>query len=127
MDIPILTYLASFLLIGWGISHLFVTRSVVRGFGDISSDNRRVITMEWITEGVALVFIGSIVGIARYVDGASQVSQAVYWSSFLVLNVLSVVSLFTGFRNSFIAFKLCPFIFTGSSLLIVAGSMLNYP
>jgi hypothetical protein len=31
------------------------------------------------------------------------------------------VSLATGFRVKFIAYRLCPVIFTGSSLLIVAG------
>ena len=40
---------------------------------------------------------------------------------FSALNILSMVSVFTGFRNSFLAFRLCPFVFTGSSILIVAG------
>ena len=30
----------------WGIAHLVPTRSVVRGFGEITLDNRRIITME---------------------------------------------------------------------------------
>ena len=32
----------------WGIAHLVPTKSVVDGFGDISEDNRHIITMEWI-------------------------------------------------------------------------------
>ncbi len=81
--------------------------------------------MEWITEGVTLIFIGFLVAITTYLDGTSLLSKAVYWSSIVVLNVLSIVSIFTGFRNSFIAFKLCPLIFTGSSILIAVGSLLK--
>ena len=125
MNLPILTYAASFILMGWGIAHLIPTRGVVREFGAISLDNKRIIAMEWITEGVALVFIGLLVALTTYLDGTSLLSQAVYLSVVVVLNVLSIVSLFTGSRNSFIAFKLCPFIFTGSSILIIVGSTMN--
>ncbi len=51
MNGSLLLYLASLLLIGWGIAHLLPTKNVVKGFGDISLDNQRVITMEWINEG----------------------------------------------------------------------------
>jgi hypothetical protein len=45
------------------------------------------------------------------VDAASPVARAVYWLAVIGLNVLSVVSLFTGFKVNFIPFKLCPYIF----------------
>lgn len=122
MNGSILVYIGSFVTFTWGVAHLFPTRNVVRGFGEISADNRRIIAMEWIIEGVALIFIGVLVALVTYVDRSSMVSQTVYWASFSALNALSLVSLFTGFRNSFVAFKLCPFIFTGSSLFIVIGS-----
>ena len=125
MNGAILTYIGSFLLLGWGVAHLFPTRNVILGFGEISADNRRIIQMEWITEGVALIFIGVLVTIVTYLDRTNLLSNAVYWTSFGVLNVLSVVSLFTGFRNSFIAFKLCPVIFTSSSILIVIGGSIG--
>lgn len=117
------TYFGSFLTFAWGVAHLFPTRSVVRGFGELSADNRRIIAMEWIVEGVSLIFTGILVALVTYIDRNSPVSHAVYCASFGFLNTMSFVSLFTGFRNSFIAFKLCPFIFTGSSLLIVIGGL----
>jgi len=120
-----LAFIGSSLVIVWGVAHLFPTRNVVRGFGEISVDNRRIITMEWIIEGVALIFIGVLVALVTYVDRSSAVSQTVCWASFGALNVLSLVSLFTGFKNPFIAFRLCPIIFTGSSLLIVIGSHMS--
>ena len=46
---------AAVLTTGWGVAHLFPTRSIVRDFGDIGTQNRRVITMEWIFEGITLI------------------------------------------------------------------------
>lgn len=118
----ILLYLGAFLPLFWGITHLIPTRSVVAGFGEISLDNRRIITMEWIVEGVSLISLGVIVAVVTSIDHAAAISRAVYWISFAALNALSVVSLFTGFKVSFLPFKLCPAIFTTSSILILLGS-----
>ena len=104
---------------------MFPTRKVVSGFGDISADNRRIITMEWINEGVTLMFIGVLVGLVTYLDRSSAISRGVCWVSFGALNALSVISIFTGFRISFLPYKLCPFLFTGSSILIVVGSQIG--
>ncbi len=81
--------------------------------------------MEWVAEGLSLVFTGILVGIVTYLDSPGLVSRSVYWLSFGFLNALSVLSLITGYKNSFIAFRLCPFIFSGSSLLIMVGSYIE--
>ena len=120
----ILLYVGAFFVCVWGVAHLFPTKSVVKGFGEISQDNRRIITMEWIVEGVSLIFIGLLVAAVTMVDYGSTGSKALYWICFAELNVLSVVSLFTGFKVNFLPFKLCPVIFTGSSVLILLGSLL---
>jgi len=117
----VLLYLGAVLTALWGTVHLFPTKSVVQGFGDISLDNRRIITMEWIIEGVSLIFVGAIVAAATYIDSASTVSRTIYWISFVMLNTLSLISLFTGFRVDFLPYKLCPVIFTTSSVLILLG------
>jgi len=114
-------YLGAAIPAVWGVAHLFPTRNVVRGFGDLSVDNQRVITMEWINEGATLVFIGSLVAAVTWIDPAAAVSRAVYWLCIVMLNTLSVISLFTGFRVRFIAYRLCPVVFTGASLLLLAG------
>ena len=121
----ILIYIGSFLVFGWGAAHLFPTKNIVDGFGNISADNKYIISMEWINEGVSLIFIGFLVAFVTYIDSTNKISSSIYWISFGMLNVLSVISLFTGFKNSFIMFKLCPVIFSGSSILIVIGSNLN--
>jgi hypothetical protein len=120
----ILLYLGAFLTFAWGLSHLFPTKSVVAGFGEISPDNQHIITMEWIVEGISLIFIGFLVAAVTWIDHSNTVSKVIYWICFAELNLLSIVSLFTGFKVSFILFKLCPVIFTGSSLLILLGSLL---
>lgn len=120
----LLLYLGSFFTLAWGVAHLFPTRSVVQGFGEISQDNKRIITMEWIVEGVSLIFIGILVAVVTLVDHNSTVANVVYWVCFAELIILSIVSLFTGFKVNFLPYKLCPVIFTGSSILILLGSLL---
>jgi predicted RND superfamily exporter protein len=120
----ILLYLGSGLTSIWGAAHLLPTRSVVSGFGEISPDNRRIITMEWIIEGVALIFVGALVLTVTIIDSASPVAHAVYLSSSVLLLVMALVSLFTGFRVGFLPYKLCPLIFSISAVLILAGTFL---
>ena len=123
MDL-VLLYLGSGLTVIWGIAHLFPTKSVVQVFGEISIDNKRIITMEWIIEGLVLIFIGVLVFTVTVIDPSNVVSTAVYFISVIMLLVMALLSLFTGFKISFLPFKLCPFIFTTSAVLIVIGGMI---
>jgi hypothetical protein len=123
MDL-ILLYLGSGLTVLWGVAHLFPTKSVVQGFGEISIDNKRIITMEWITEGLALIFIGVLVATVTAIDPSNVVSTAIYFVSVIMLLVMALLSLFTGFKVSFLPFKLCPFIFTASAVLILIGGLI---
>ena len=119
----VLLYSGSAFISFWGIAHLFPTKSVVAGFGEISVDNKQIITMEWIIEGIALIFIGSIVAIVTAIDHTSSISSAIYLSSVVVLIVLAIVSFFTGFKIRFLPFKLCPVIFITSAVLIILGGL----
>ncbi len=114
-------YAGSVLLLFWGIAHLFPTKDVVEGFGDISLDSQRIIAMEWIIEGVSLIFIGLLVASVTYVDYTSLVSKTVYRISFLMIVALSVISIMTGFKINFVPYKLCPAIFITSAILIILG------
>jgi hypothetical protein len=110
------------LTIIWGVAHLFPTNSVVRGFGNISVDNTNIITMEWITEGVALIFIGLLVNVVTIVsDSPDKVTKAIYLLTFVMLVAMSVLSLFTGFKIDYLPFRLCPVIFMTSGILIIQG------
>jgi hypothetical protein len=119
-----LLYVASVLTGLWGIAHLFATRGVVAGFGELTANNRRIITMEWIVEGVALISTAAFVAAATALDSQATVSSAVYAVAMTTLLALALVSLFTGFRVAFLPFRLCPIIFTLSAVLIGLGSWL---
>ena len=101
----------------WGISHIIPTNSIVEGFGDISVDNKRIILMEWINEGATLIFIGSLIILVTFIQTSERkLKKAVYLLSFIMLISMAVLSLFTGFKVDFIAFRLCPVIFTLSAI-----------
>jgi hypothetical protein len=120
----ILLYLGAGLTAMWGIAHLIPTRNVVAGFGDIGDDNRQIITMEWLVEGVSLIFVGVLVAVVTFIDPGAAVSKAVYIVSTIGLLALALVSLFTGFKVKFLPFKLCPFILTVSALLVITGALI---
>lgn len=120
----ILLYTGSALTFLWGLTHLFPTRDIVAGFGELSDDNRNIITMEWIVEGVALMFIGVLNGAVTFVDPSTEISRVVYSVSAGGLVSLALVSLFTGFKVNFLPFKLCPVIFSVSAILLLLGSWL---
>jgi len=120
----VLLLIAATLPFIWGVAHLFPTKNVVKDFGDISVDNKNIILMEWINEGITLIFIGILIFVVTIIDPFSNISIAVYWVCFGGLNVLSVVSLLTGFKVNFLPFKLCPIVFTGTSIFLVLGILI---
>jgi len=117
----IVLFLGALLPFLWGVAHLFPTKSVVQGFGDISQDNKNIITMEWLVEGVALIFVGALIFIVTVIDPVNIISTATYIVTSIFLIIMAIVSLFTGFRINFVPFKLCPIIFTASAILITLG------
>jgi len=120
----ILTFIGAILTTFWGVAHLFPTKSVVKGFGDISLDNKRIITMEWIIEGITLIFIGTLVITVTIIDPISVTSKIVYIFSVIGLFALAIVSVFMGFKIDFLPYKLSPFIFSASAILILLGALL---
>ena len=116
-----LFYIAGTLTLLWGISHLFPTKGVVEDFGDISPDNKLIITMEWIVEGLTLIFIGILTIIITTIETESKLAKNVYVLIVGMLLSLAILSLFTGFRVDFLPFKLCPIIFSASAILIILG------
>jgi len=121
---PVVLYVAAAMTGLWGVAHLFATKGVVAGFGDLTGDNRRIITMEWLVEGVALISTAAFVAAATAIQPEAAVASAVYAVATGTLVVLAIVSLFTGFKVPFLPFRLCPVIFGLSAALIVWGAWL---
>lgn len=120
----ILFYIGGATAFLWGVTHLFPTRNVVKGFGAITLDNQRIITMEWITEGATLIFLGILTMLITALYPLTDFSKTIYWAIIIMLLALAGISLFTGFKVNFLPYKLCPFIFTASATLIWLGMIL---
>jgi hypothetical protein len=121
----ILLYTGSGAIAFWGIMHMVKTRAVVGGFGQLSDDNRLVLTMEWILEGVTLCFIAALVVVVTLHAGSeTSLARLVYRVSGLMLIVMAMVSLFTGARASPLPYKLCPPIFGSVAALYLVASTL---
>ena len=121
----ILLYIGSIIIILWGIAHIVPTKSVVSGFSSVSEDNRRIITMEWVAEGLTLCFIGLLVLIVTLlIQSGNQVSDIVYRISAAMLLVMAIWTLVTGARTAIIPIKVCPAVKTVVAVLFLAGSFL---
>ena len=90
----VLLYIGSAVLIVWGIAHIIPTKNVVNGFGQISEDNKRMITMEWVAEGLCMIFIGSLVLVITLAKGADDGAMIiVYRTSAIMLLIMAGVTL----------------------------------
>ncbi len=107
----------------WGAAHVAAARGVVAGFGDLTPDNRRIITMEWVAEGLALCFVGVLVVATRLWAGGGA-GRVVYLASAAFLLVLAALSSFTGARTRIVPMKLCPYIKTAATAAFVLGTFL---
>ena len=121
----LLLYLGGALTILWGTAHLFPTSKVVQGFGPITQDNRRILTMEWVAEAILLTFTGVLIVVmtARFGTGAPATKTTAAVSAAMLL-VLAGVSSLTGGRVDFIMYRLCAPIFVLSAALLLAGAFL---
>ena len=118
----ILIYISSIIIIIWGIAHIIPTKSVAAGYEDISRDNKLIFIMEWIAEGITLIFIGTLTLLINILNGyQNPASLNVFRISAVMLIIMAILTAFTGARTKVIFFKICPFVKTiGAVLLLLA-------
>lgn len=119
-----LAYVAAGMVFLWGISHIVPTRQVVAGFGDIGADNRHIITMEWVAEGLAFVFVGILVAVVTWSDASPESAEDLVYRvvpGFLL--TIGAWTAMTGARTGVIWFKMRPVVMTLSSALLVWASL----
>lgn len=120
----VLAHVAAALVFLWGASHVIPTRQVVAGFGDIGVDNRRIITMEWVAEGLSFMFVGVLVAVVAASGGVSEAgADLVYRVVPGFLLVIGIWTAMTGARTKVIWFKMCPVVMTVSSALLITASL----
>ena len=121
----ILLYIGSIVIILWGVAHLIPTKAIVNSFGPISEDNKRIITMESIAEGITLCFLGVLVLlVTSLADSQSQAAYIVYLSCAVMLLIMAILTTLTGARTSILPYKICPVVKTVVAILFILGSVL---
>lgn len=119
----VMVSIGSVVIFLWGIGHLIPTRSVVAGFGVLSEDNKRIITMEWIAEGLTLCFIGFLVLLVTlYAGPRNLVSVIVYRAAAWMLVLMAGLTFVTGARTSIAPIKICPLVKSIVAILFFLGS-----
>ncbi len=120
-----LVYIGSAIIIAWGVAHIFPTGAIVRGFGEISEDNKKIIAMESIAEGLTLIFLGALPMVFTILSGPQgKPADIVYLACAVMLLVMALLTLITGARTSQIPYKICPVIKTAVAVLFILGSIL---
>ena len=61
MSVEILIYAASTLIFIWGVVQIYPTKSRSKVIGELSGDNNKIVSMEWIAEGVTFILIAILV------------------------------------------------------------------
>jgi hypothetical protein len=109
----------------WGVSHIIPTEQVVAGFGDITQDNRRIITMEWVAEGLSFVFVAALIVAVTWSSSTLEAAKdLVYRVSSAFLITIGIWTAMTGARTGVIWFKACPVVMTVSAGLLIAAGYL---
>ena len=117
-------HLGAAIVVAWGIAHIVPTKAVVRGFGPISPDNRRIITMEWVAEGLALIFVGLITLIvAMSAAPGDATALLVFRLCAAALSVLAIWTLMAGFQTSVLPIRICPIVLMTAAALILCGTV----
>ena len=121
----ILLYAGSIIVIGWGIAHIIPAKVVVKGFGDISEDNKKFILMEWVAEGLTICFIGILVLLTGILGGMeNEVSLIVFRICAGMVIVMGVWTALTGAKTSNIPTKICPYVLAVVGILFIIGSLI---
>lgn len=119
-----LVYVGSAVIFLWGVGHLMPTRGIVEGFGDVGHDNRMIIAMEWIIEGVTLCFLGVLVAVTASILGPGNAATfLVTRLAASMLLVLAAISAFTGARTSVLPMKLCPIVKSVVALVFLLSTL----
>lgn len=103
-----LAYIAAATVALWGVAHVIPTRKVVAGFAPLTTDNRRVLTQEWLAEALAMWGISSLVVVVTAIDGGATMRDWVYRLLAALLIALAALTAATGARTRVIWFKICP-------------------
>ena len=119
----VLAYVAAALIGVWGIAHAVPTKRVVAGFAPITTDNRRVLTQEWLAESVTMWAMAALVVAVTVTAGDTRVTAIVYRVVAGLLLALAALTALTGARTPVVWFKVCPVLLAVSAALLLVASI----
>ena len=120
---PVLAYLAATLIGVWGIAHAVPTKRVLAGFAPITTDNRRVLTQEWLAESFTMWAMAALVVAVTITAGDTRVTAIVYRVVAGLLVALAALTALTGARTPVVWFKVCPILLAASAALLLVASI----
>ena len=121
MQVP--AYVAAALIGAWVIAHAVPTKRVLAGFAPITTDNRRVLTQEWLAESFTMLAMAALVVAVTVTAGDTRVTAIVYLVGAGLLLALATLTALTGARTPVVWFKVCPILLaTSAALLLVAST-----
>jgi len=119
-----MAYIAAGLCGVWGLAHIAATKPVVSGFGPLTIENERILTMAWVGGGLTLLFIGVLVLLfTLQALGAGSMAWLVYQACAGMLIVSAIVMVSTASRTPVVAMKLCPVIEIAAAALLILASV----
>ena len=118
----VLAYVAAGVVFLRGVSHIIPTRQVVAGFGDISQDNRCVVTMQWVAEGLSLIFVAALVAAVTWSGRTPETAEdLVYRVCAGFLLAVGAWTAVTGALTKVIWFRMCPVVLALTARLPMAA------
>jgi hypothetical protein len=93
--------------------------------GEISADSRRIITQEWLAEGIMMWGIAGFVIAATAVTGTGDVRAWVYRVAAGLLVAVGVVTALTGARTQVVWFRSWPAVMGAAAALLLTTSALS--
>ena len=124
MTAQVLLHTGSAIAILWGVAHIIPTRRVVAGFEPLSRDNRLVLTMEWVAEGLTLVFLGVLGFVVTALAGPTGADAVVaYRAAAGMLLAMAAWTAASGARTAVVFFKICPVVKSLVAALFIVGSV----
>jgi hypothetical protein len=122
----VLIYIGSGIIMLWGIAHIIPTRAIVKGFGEISADNKKIITMELLSEGMTLIFLGMLPTLVTALTGTqTRAAHIVLVGCAVMLLAMAVLTELTGARTPTIWYKICPVVKTVAAIFFILGGVLG--
>jgi len=121
----LLLYVGAGFIIYWGLAHAAATLKVLAAMGEPEGDVRRVLTLEWIAESLALWFIGALVITVTVVHGSSSaVATTVYWCCAAAVAVMAIWTFWVGRATALWQVKVCPIGKLVVAAVILVGTLL---